>query len=196
VQEDQWLTWAARLSDEVYRLDRRYRGRLNLVAAMIVGLVCILLPLTLQFWAGRPTTQPEPEAEMATTVKALQQDSAKATALLQRLQSELQERTRTAQQIEAELKELQKQRKLLDLTPEQKEALQGLVRMTTTVSEIFTSLDFWLGRVLPSAFFFLLGTFFTLFFRRRRQITLTPPPSSNHQLVPGDSAREKPLQRT
>jgi multidrug efflux pump subunit AcrA (membrane-fusion protein) len=193
VTEDPWIN---RLAQQI--ITRHPRAIQSAGFALgILGLFVSAISLVLSVAISHKSpTQPQLEAELAATFETLQQDSAKATALLQRLQSELQQRTKAAQQIEAELNELQKQRKLLNLTSEQKEALQSLVRRQLTASEIVTSLDFWLGRVLPAAVFFLFGIFFTLLFSRRFRVSVTSPPPANHQLVPAHSAQEKPPQRT
>jgi hypothetical protein len=59
--------------------------------------------------------------------------------------------------LESDISELRQQRSLLALTPEQQEALRALVRRPTSARQIFSSLDFWLGRVAVSFVFFLLG---------------------------------------
>ena len=95
--------------------------------------------------------------ELATTLAALEANSKQATDLLARLQSEISDRTKTVQQMESDLKQLQEKRTLLELTDDQKKAIEALVRRQPTPREIFTSLDFWLGRVFVSALFFIAG---------------------------------------
>src|SRR5207247_530058 len=67
------------------------------------------------------------------------------------------------------LDELQRQRKVLELTEEQKRAIQALIMRQSTPKQIFASFDFWLGRVLPGAFFFVLGVLVTLKLRATQQ---------------------------
>jgi len=77
--------------------------------------------------------------------------------------------------MEAKLQELRQQRTLLDLSLEQKKALEALVRRDPTVREIFTSLEFWVGRVLLSAVFFGLGVVFTIWRTRKAPRVFLPP---------------------
>jgi hypothetical protein len=66
------------------------------------------------------------------------------------------------------LGELRHQKTLLDLTPEQRNAIQSLLKKPPTLGEIYTSADFWFGRVLVSVLnstiFFVLG----ILYQRRR----------------------------
>lgn len=98
--------------------------------------------------------------------------------LLADLRIEVASRAKTVQDIESRLDELRRQRALLDLTNDQKTALQQLLRRQPSPGDIFTSLDFWLGRVFVSvvvgSVFFALG----IYSQRRRMREYRPPESS------------------
>jgi chromosome segregation ATPase len=117
--------------------------------------------LTLRRGSRSTATLPT-EQELNRTLQALQQNSRDAVSLLEQLQREVGDRTRTAREIETQLQELQRQRKLLELSPEQRKGLEDLVRRKQTLGDMFTSSDFWVGRVLLSTVFFLAGVLFTL----------------------------------
>jgi len=122
--------------------------------------------------ALRIATEPF-EGQVATTLQELERNAREVAMLVARLQVEVADRTRTLQDIEARLQELQQQRKLLDLTQEQKTALEALARRQPAVGEIFRSLDFWLGRFLLTALFFLAGIAFTLWRSRKTAAKVT-----------------------
>jgi hypothetical protein len=115
----------------------------------------------------RPEVQLEKglEEQLGSMFHTLEENSRQATNLLARLQSEVTNRNRAMQEIETKLQELQQQRELLTLTPEQQQAIAGLVRRPSSLRDIFTSLDFWVGRFALSLGFFVLGL---LVSRRRR----------------------------
>jgi len=95
--------------------------------------------------------------ELDSTLSALKRNSDQAGSLLAALQGEVGKRTATVQRLEDELHALRQQRSLLELTPEQRDAIAAMVRRPATPREIFRSTDFWLGRVLPGFVFFALG---------------------------------------
>jgi hypothetical protein len=92
--------------------------------------------------------------------------------LLARLQNEVSGRTRNLQEMESHLRDLREQGTLLDLSSEQKKALETLLHRRPVASEIFLSLDFWLGRFLLNAAFFLAGVVFTVWRSRKASAEL------------------------
>lgn len=108
------------------------------------------------------------EAQLTATLNTLQENSEQAMKLLELMQAEVARRTTAAQEIERNLKILEQQRALLELTPDQRQAIEGLLRRQPSMGEIFKSLDFWVGRVLPSGFFFTTGIFITLGLQRKK----------------------------
>jgi DNA repair exonuclease SbcCD ATPase subunit len=118
-------------------------------------------------------TEARLEEQLPAVFQTLQENSRQATQLLARLQSEVANRNKAMQEIDTKLQELRQQRTLLELTPEQRQAIEGLVRRPVSLRDIFTSLDFWVGRfalsVTLSTVFFLLGQ------RRGRRRTSDSP---------------------
>jgi hypothetical protein len=104
------------------------------------------------------------EDQLATAFNALQQNSQQVTQLLARGQREMAE-------IETTLRGLRQERAALELTPEQREVIKGLVRRQQTLREMLTSLDFWGGQVAVNACFFALGLITSWLDRRRRPRT-------------------------
>ena len=132
-----------------------------------------LAVMTTVIWGWSATKGPQPtEQQLKKALQGLQQNSEQAAALIERLQRDVAERHRTALEIERRLQELRQQRTLLELTPEQRRGLEGLVRRQPSPWEIFASTDFWIGRFLPSAVFFGAGVAFTLW--RTRRVTVGP----------------------
>lgn len=108
------------------------------------------------------------EVELVAAVNELQRNSERAAKLLAELQVEVTNRARAVNEIESSLRELQRRRTLLELTDDQKRAIGTLIRRDQGVKEILTSTDFWVGRMLPSTFFFAVGVIVTLRMRRLR----------------------------
>lgn len=102
-------------------------------------------------------TEEQFEEQLGSVFQTLEKNSQQATLLLTRLQNEVTRRNNAMQEAEAKLQELQQQRTLLELTSEQRQAIEGLVRRPQSARDIFTSLDFWLGRFALSTGFFVLG---------------------------------------
>lgn len=146
------------------RLRKPFSIWAQIAGFVAIGLLASLLSNTMAVYIGllpKPKEKPPIEKELSKTFTALQENSQQAIGLLTRLQTEVTERTKTVQEVERKLSELEQQRKLLELTAEQRKALQELVRRPPAAKEIFTSLDFWLGRVFVSltvgTMFFVLG---------------------------------------
>lgn len=138
-----------------------------LVVAAVIGFLLSALQAFLVVRIRRkPAEQPPLEKQLAKAIHALEQNSQEASRLLTLLQNEVATRTHALKDIETNLNELQQQRALLELTEEQKKAVESLVRRRPSTKDIFTSKEFWLGRVLPSAIFFLLGIIVTYLIRR------------------------------
>src|SRR5438093_9224047 len=89
------------------------------------------IAITFLFERLKGRTRPPEQAlqgKLAAALSALKRHSEQATSLLEALQSEVGKRTDSVRTLEAELDALRQQRKLLDLTPEQREAITNLVR--------------------------------------------------------------------
>jgi hypothetical protein len=147
------------------------------VEKVSVALITVVLAVLINLGASalferagiRPEVQPEErlEEQLASIFHALEENSRQATHLLTRLQSEITTRSKAMQGIETRLQELQQQRALLELTPEQRQAIEGLVRRPSSLRDILTSLDFWVGRFALSLGFFVLGLLVSRRGRRR-----------------------------
>jgi hypothetical protein len=151
---------------------RIWRVSLPVVFMTVLSILVSLLAsgagaLISKYFFNQKTAEPQLEAQVLAAIDALQQDSIQATALLKKLQTQVEQELRTAHDIQQQLKDLQHQKKLLDLNAEEKDALRALLKKQPTVREIFTSIDFWLGRVAPGAFFFIIAMFVTLKLRKR-----------------------------
>jgi hypothetical protein len=88
------------------------------------------------------------EAQLTTTLQALQENSRQASDLTARLQTEIANRTKAMQEMETTIQELQQRRKLLDLTPEQQKAIHLLVQKERSLEELLTSKEFLIGSIL------------------------------------------------
>jgi len=136
--------------------DRPLLGRISAAwafagRAVIVGVVASMVGSVVSaYLAARPVSAPTTEVQLAATLKKLEQNSQEATQLLNRIQGEALDRTK-------KLEELRQLHTLLELTPTQRKAIDALRHTDSTAAEIFTSRDFWLGRFLLSAGFFLAG---------------------------------------
>ncbi len=108
---------------------------------------------------GLSAVQPEErlEEQLTAVFHSLEENSHQAAQLLTRLESEVATRHTAIQEIETKLQGLRQQRALLELTPEQQQAIEGLVRRPSSLRSIFTSLDFWVARFGLSFTFFVLG---------------------------------------
>ena len=135
-------------------------------AAAIASTALPFLAELLRRARRKPPAKKPLQEEVGEILKALETHSQRATEALGKLQIEVETRTRTVKSIEQQLQQLEQQRSLLELTKEQKAAIEGLLQRPKTTKEILTSTDFWVGRVLPSAFFFLLGVLFSLWLRK------------------------------
>jgi len=100
---------------------------------------------------------PPLETEIQTSLKQLQDDSNRTLTLITKLQKEISERKDSVQQAEQELNTLRQQKTALELTNEQKHAIQSLVKQQPSTKEFFTPKDFWLGKVLVSTFCMIIG---------------------------------------
>jgi TolA-binding protein len=100
---------------------------------------------------------PPLEKQIEISLKQLQEDSNRSLALITKLQKEISQRKESVQQAEQELNTLRQQKSALELTDEQKRAIQSLIRQQPSTKEYFTSKDFWLGKVLVSAVFLIIG---------------------------------------
>jgi hypothetical protein len=136
------------------------------VASFLASVLYTLVAVKLAAKRREAKTEERLEEQLAAVFHGLQENSRQATQLLARLQSEVTARNNTMQEIEMKLQELRQQRTLIELTSEQRQAIEGLVRRQPSPREIFTSLDFWLGRVAPSAFFFMMGIMASWLVRR------------------------------
>jgi len=134
---------------------------------VLIASLMALVQLIAEFYArrGKQTAPETLEDQLATTLRALVDNSQQATQLLTRLQNEVSNRSKAVEEIETKLEELRKQRSLLELTDDQKTAIALLVRRQPSLKEVLTSLDFWVGRILPSTIFFILGVIVTLWLR-------------------------------
>jgi hypothetical protein len=137
---------------------------LQIVSPAVIGLIGALLAilasvLSTLLAVKRREAKPEErlEEQLAAVFHGLEENSRQATQLLARLQSEVTARNNTMQEIETKLQELRQQRTLLELTSEQRQAIEGIVRRRSSLRDIFTSLDFWVGRFALSFSFFMLG---------------------------------------
>ncbi len=90
-------------------------------------------------------------------MKALEANSKDTLLLVEKLRQETTARIDRIRETEAQLAALQDQRKLLDLTPEQRRALEALVRQPKGFWSLFTTWEFWISGVLVNA---LIGGFF------------------------------------
>src|SRR5437899_12249667 len=88
-------------------------------------------------WPFRSKPQPPIESRVNTAIHALAQSSLQATTLLSELQQEINAQTSAAEQLQTKLGELQKQRTLLELTPDQRQAIESLIKRQPP-DEIFT----------------------------------------------------------
>jgi len=169
---------------------RKKSDWINLVAPFVLSFFgAILTSVELYRAVGGKAKDPL-EAQVTTTLQALQENSRQAIDLTARLQTEVANRTMALQEMETTLEELRHRRTLLDLSPEQQKALQTLTHRSPTAGEIFTSLDFWLGKVLVSiinsALFFALGIWYQ---QRRARISLAT--ASENQQQPNDQSPTK-----
>jgi chromosome segregation ATPase len=138
---------------DVVTIIKEYGWILSAVLAALASLLSSLLAAK-----GRKAEPEEKlEEQLATVFRGLEENSRQATQLLARLQREVTTRNSTMQEIETKLQELRQQRTLLELTPEQRQAIEGLARRRPSLRDIFTSLDFWVGRFALSLSFFVLG---------------------------------------
>lgn len=128
-----------------FRLERFVAALFYLVAAAFLVTQAYEI---LQAVRGRREVTVERQAAVA--IKTLEQNTDALIALLSRLRTEAQSQ---AQLIE----ELQAKRTILQLTVEQRHAVEALLYRPQTVSEMLMSRDFWVISVLPNLFFFLLG---------------------------------------
>ncbi len=134
------------------------------IAGIVAGALTALLQL--RFVRPKPSRREPLEADLMAALTALQENSRRATELLTRLQDEVSKRSGVVRELEGQLEALKQQRTLLELTPEQQEAIQSLVRRAPSIPQILTSVDFWVGRVAVSTVFFLLGIGVTLLIGR------------------------------
>jgi small-conductance mechanosensitive channel len=100
--------------------------------------------------------------------------------VMNKVQAQMTERRTALQHAQDELNALHQQRTVLELTDEQKRAIQSLVRRQPSAREILTSTDFWFGRVLVSAVFLAFGIIIGRWMRRFDKpslVTGTLPPA-------------------
>jgi hypothetical protein len=121
------------------------------------------------------------EEQETKSIQALQDNSQQADALISHLQAELSKRVRVLKDLEFQLEELRQQKTLLDLTSEQKYALQSLLKKSPTARDIYTSSEFWfgtvLGNILTGILFFFIGIVYELR-REARQNKINDKPAS------------------
>jgi hypothetical protein len=118
----------------------------------------VLVTFTVNFLVTKIRRQPPPlEKQVELSLKQLQENSAKSLDLLSRLQAEVVQRQSAMNQAEADLRQLRQERTTLELTDEQKRAVQSLVNRQQSTREMLTSRDFWIGKVLVSTVFLILG---------------------------------------
>jgi len=128
------------------------------ISALVYGLVAsAALSYPLERFLRRPQSRQALHDDLDATLSALKTHSERATSLLAALQAEVGKRTTTVHALETELEILRQQRSLLELTPDQRQAIEVLVRRPASARQILGSKDFWLGRVLPGTVFFALG---------------------------------------
>ena len=149
---------------EIENMMKRFWGALTL-SVLISFTVSVFLYHVLSRAYGPPRSEAL-ETQLAATLRNLQDNSAQALRLLADLQAEVTTRTRRVHDIEAKLQELQQQRAILELTEGQRRAIASLIRRESSFQEIVTSTEFWIGRVLPGALFFLMGVLLSLRMRR------------------------------
>ena len=146
----------------------------SILTAIPISMLMVGVAFTLSTYFNyiKLKTKDPLEVQLTTTLKALQENSRHAIELSTHLQTEVANRTKALQEMETAVEELRHRRTLLDLTPEQEKALQALTHRSPTAGEIFTSLDFWLGKFLPGIFFFMLGILYQRL--RARRVLATP----------------------
>ncbi len=118
--------------------------------------------------------EPPIQAQVEQSLKQLQQDSSQSLVLLTKVQEEITARRKAMEDAEEQLNALRQQRTALELTDAQKAAIQSLVRRQPTVKEILTSMDFWVGRVLVSMVFLILGIAIGRWMRRFEKASPNP----------------------
>jgi hypothetical protein len=103
------------------------------------------------------------DSRVNATLAAMEESSREATVLLAELQRQTISQA-TVEQLRIRLNELQKQRNLLEVATEQRQAIQP--PNDQSVTDIFSSLNFWLTSVLPNVVTFIGGVLVTLYLRR------------------------------
>src|SRR5947209_2535860 len=99
------------------------------ISMMVAGFVIVVVDVWITLRRARkPRVEEGMQKQLGKTLRALEQDSSEAMKLLTLLQDEVTRRTTTVQEIEAKLNELRQQRTLLQLTDEQRNAIEGLIR--------------------------------------------------------------------
>ena len=136
--------------------------RLSIIATFFASIMVFLQMLVSSDIINLKRTEIESlPVQLTQTLDVLRENSRLATELSTRLHIEVSKRAEAIRALEDQLKDLRQQKTLLDLPPEQKEALQRLIKKSSTTFEILTSSDFWFGQifgnVIVSALFFWLG---------------------------------------
>jgi hypothetical protein len=132
----------------------------DLFSLLLVG---IGLPtMVLLSIKGELATPLEPQVQQK--LVALEANSRETLALVTKLQSETTARIERVRSIEKELAALQQQRTLLELSPDQRRAIESLVERPTHFWNLFLTWEFWINSVLVSV---VTGTFFYFLGRRR-----------------------------
>jgi hypothetical protein len=152
----------------LWQADRRERVasifRASLVFVVVGAALFSVAPILSRFIQPPvPTT----DENIEKTIERLQSDSRQAVQLLSVLQNQISQQQAVIQNAQKDLGTIQEQRRVLQLTEDEKRAIQTLIRRQPTPKEIFTSTDFWFGRFMLSLFFFVLGILIGPWVRRR-----------------------------
>lgn len=116
---------------------------LSAAASALLGvLVNVLGTSGFERLLGRKAA-PTVQEQIEPTFRALQKNSSEAVALLSQLQHEVNERQAALSRVRGELTGLEAQRRVLELSEEQRRAIAALVARPKTVWEIVMSSEFW-----------------------------------------------------
>lgn len=138
----------------------------NLLDGVALMSVAVLVSFSINLLTSR-NSQPKPlEVQIDDSLRQLQEDSKRSSKLMEKFQSEIIQRQAAIKETEIDLQHLQEERSALELTAPQKQAIQYLIRRPQTAKEILTSKEFWLGKVLVSTIFLILGIVAGRFMKR------------------------------
>lgn len=109
-------------------------------------------------------TNPPLAGQIQKKLEALNANSRETLSLVEKLQSETAARIEGVRAIEKELAALQQQRTLLELSPDQRRAIESLVERPKSFWSLIWSWDFLISSLLVNV---ATGTFFYVLGRRR-----------------------------